>query len=66
MTKNALGVFLATLVKAVHVELSDKGVDLLVPEVLGQDHFLELSDVPDHEFLAIRSPINHPAILFIL
>jgi hypothetical protein len=59
-------VFLAGLVKAIHVELSDETVDFVVPEKPGQHHLLELNGILDDELWTWWGPINDPWKLIIL
>lgn len=66
MAKDTFGIILARLMKAIHVELADKAVDLFVAEVFGQDYFLELVDVLDDKVLASRSPEYNFSVFLIL
>ena len=66
VTENAFRILLPALVKPVHVELSDEGVDLLVSAELWKHHFLELSYILNYKLSAIGSPIYDPAVLFVL
>jgi triphosphoribosyl-dephospho-CoA synthetase len=66
VAEDALGVVGARLVEAVHVELADEAVDLVVAEVAGEDELLEAVDVLDDELLARGCPEGDLAELLIL
>ena len=53
MLKGAFKVIVLHFVEAVHVELPDKAVHFLVPEVAGQNNFFELYNILDDEFESI-------------
>lgn len=66
MAEHALGVVSSALVEAVHVELADEGVHLVVPEVARQDDGLELVDVLDDELGAGWCPEGYLGELLVL
>lgn len=66
MAEHTFGVVCATLMKAVHVELSDEGIHFAVAEVLGEHYLLELVDVLDDEFAAVGRPVDYFGELLIL
>ena len=66
VAKNTFGSILAGFVKAIHIELSDEWIDFGVSEVLGEDDFLELVDVPDDEFPAGGGPENNFTVVGVL
>lgn len=59
MTENILAGVFARLMEAVHVELSNKTVDVVMPEMFGQDLILKLVDLFDGELSAIGHPMNN-------
>ena len=59
------GVF-ATLVKAIHIELSDERVDIPVPEELGKNMVLEVVDLFDGKLAAVSHPMDYGLVLFVL
>ena len=62
--EGAFEVVVLHFVEAVHVELPDKAVHFLVPEVAGEDNLFELDDVLDDELESIGRPINNLLVLF--
>ena len=66
MAENVFAGVFATLVKPIHVELSDERVDVLVPEVFGEDVFLELIDLFDGELASVGHPMYDDFVLFVL
>ena len=66
MTKYTLGSILAGLMKPIHIELSNKGVNFGVSEVSREDNILKLVDVFDNEFLARGGPKNDFTVVRIL
>jgi hypothetical protein len=66
VAEDAFGVVCARLVEAVHVELPDEAVDLVVAEVAGEHDLLELVDVLDHELEAGGRPVCDLVELFVL
>ena len=60
VAEDTFGMFFPGLVEAVHVELSNETVDLVVPEVFGKHNLLKLVDVLDDEFSACARPVNNP------
>jgi hypothetical protein len=65
VAENVLAGVFATLVKAVHVELPDEGVDIPVPEVFGEDVLLELIDLFDGELASVGHPMYDDFVLFV-
>ena len=63
MTEDVLGGFFAGFVKPIHVQLSDEAVDVAMPEILGEDDFLELVDIFDGKFLSIVHPADDLVVL---
>ena len=59
-------VFLSCFVEVVHVELSDEGSVVAVPEVDGQDVFRELFDFFDDEAFSAFGPADGVAELVVL
>ena len=57
---------LAALVEAVHVELADEGVDVAVPEVLGQDVVLEVIDLLDGKLASVGHPVDDRLVVLVL
>lgn len=49
MAKDALGVISSGLMEAIHVELANEAVDLVVAEIAGKNNLLELVDILDDE-----------------
>lgn len=66
MTEHALGVISPGLMKAIHVELPHKAIDLIMPEVSRQDDLLKLVDILYDKFTARRGPVCYLIELFIL
>lgn len=66
MAEDVLGGLLARLMEPVHVQLSNKTVDVAMPEVFRQDRLLELFYVLDGELFAIGRPLNDLKILVVL
>ena len=59
MLEGGLEVVMFGFVKAVHVELTDETVHLVMAEVFGEDNFLEFGDVLDGELSSVRGPVNY-------
>lgn len=59
MAEGALEGVVFDLVEAVHVELSDKAVHLIVSEVMRQHDLLKLHHVFYDELESIRSPVDY-------
>jgi hypothetical protein len=59
MAEDAFGEFIAGLVEAIHVELPDEAVHLVVPEEAGKHHLLKLAHILNHELPARSSPENY-------
>lgn len=53
MTEYIFSWLLTGFVKAIHVQLSDKTINVSMPEIFGQDRFLKLFYVFDSELFAI-------------
>ncbi len=51
------------LVEVIHVELSDKGGEAVVPEILGQDDFLQLLLVQYADALGLAVPVDDARVL---
>ena len=66
MAEDAFGVLLTGLVEAIHVELSDEAIDLVVPEELGKDDLFEFGDVFDDEILSRWTPEDGFGVFFVL
>lgn len=49
MAKDALGVISSGLMEAIHVELANEAVDLVVAEIARENNLLELVDILDDE-----------------
>jgi hypothetical protein len=56
----------ALLVKIVHVQLSDEWLEVVVSEILGQDHFAELVYVVNYEALTIIQPAYNLSCLWVI
>ena len=59
MAEDALGEFIAGLMKTIHVELPDEAVHLAVPKKSGQDDLLELGDVLYDELATRGRPVYY-------
>ncbi len=57
---------LSALVETIHVQLSDKAVNVSVPEVFRKDGLLKKWHILDSEFLEIISPCDNVIVLPIL
>lgn len=57
MCEDVFGGIFARFVEPVHIELSNKAVDVSVSEENRQDLLLELSDVYNDEFPAVVHPV---------
>lgn len=66
MAEYILGWLLAGFVKPVHIQLSDKAIDISVAEELRQDDFLELFNILDQEFFAVGRPLDDGIVFFVL
>lgn len=66
MAEDTLGILLAGLVKAIHVELTDEAIHFIVSEISRQDNLLELVDILNHELTPRRRPKTYFAKLIIL
>ena len=64
MFESAFEVVVFHFVEAIHVELSDKAIDFLMPEVSGQDYLLKFDDILDNELKAIVGPVYYLLVLF--
>ena len=58
------GVF-ATFVEAVHIKLTDEGVDIAVTEVFGEDVVLEVIDLFDGELAPVSHPVDDRLVVFV-
>lgn len=56
--EGGLEVIMLGFVEAVHVELPYKTVHFIVPEIFGQDDFLEFGYVFNGEFCSVRGPVD--------
>lgn len=65
MAKNVLAGIFATLMEAVHVELSDERVDVSMSEVFGEDMILKLIYLFDSEFTPVGHPVDDGFVLFV-
>jgi hypothetical protein len=66
VAKNVFAGVFAAFVEAVHIELPDEGVDVPVPEVLGEDMVLELVDLFDGKLASVGHPVDDGLVLFVL
>lgn len=57
---------LATLVEAIHVKLTNEGVDIAVSEVFGEDVVLEVIDLLDGKLAPVGHPVNDCLVVFVL
>lgn len=66
MLEDVLVLFVADLMEVIHVELSNKGAEVAVPKVDGQDLLLEALDVEDGKVGAVLVPGSDGAVGIIL
>ena len=66
MSKNIFGGLLPGLVEPIHVELSDKAMDVFVSEVFRENVLLKLVDVFDGKLVAVGEPLNGVRVLIVL
>jgi hypothetical protein len=66
MAEDVFGGVFSAFVEAVHVELSDEGVDVAVPEVFGEDVILEVIDLFDGELSSVIHPMNDRLVLLVI
>ena len=57
---------LAGFVEAIHVELPDEAIDIPMPEIFGEDMFLEFIDLLDGKLAAVAHPMDNGLVLFVL
>lgn len=65
MAKNVLAWIFPTFVETIHVELSDKRIDVSVSKVFWEDMILKLIDLFDGKFTAIGHPVDDGLVLFV-
>lgn len=65
MAEDVFAGVLATLVKAVHVELSNEGVDVSVPKVFGEDMILKVVDLLDGKLASVGHPVDDRLVFFV-
>lgn len=65
MTEDVFAGVFATLVEAVHIELSNEGVDVAVSEVFGKDVVLEVINLFDGELPSVGHPVNDRLVVFV-
>lgn len=58
MLKGGLEVVMFGFMKAIHIQLSDKTVHFVVPEIFWKDYLLKFSNVLDGELSSVRRPID--------
>jgi len=63
MSECAFEIVVFDFVEAIHVELPDKAVNLIVPEVFGQNQFFQLNNVLDDELNSVGCPIYNFLVL---
>jgi hypothetical protein len=66
MAENTFGVLFSGLVEAIHVELSDEAVHLVMAEIPRKNILLELCDIFDDKFNSRWGPVNNFGKLVIL
>lgn len=66
MTKYTFGIVFPRFMKTIHVELPDKTIDFLMPEILWKHDFLEFVDILNNKILARRPPKYNFAVFLIL
>jgi len=66
MAKNIFSRFLSWFMKPIHIELSDKTINVPMPKIFGQYNLLKLFNVFNCKLFPIAWPFNHRWILFIL
>ena len=63
MLESAFKVVVLHFVEAIHVELSDKAVNLFVTEISWKNNLLELNDIFDDELETIVGPVYYLLVL---
>ena len=66
MTEYIFGGVFPAFMEAIHIELSDEGVDIAVPEVFGEDVILEVIDLFDGELASIIHPMDDRLVLLVI
>lgn len=66
MTKYIFGGLLSRFVESIHIQLTNKAVDVPMSKVFGQDNLLKLLNVFYGELFAICRPLNYFGIFMIL
>ena len=52
--------------EAIHVELTNKTIDVPMPKIFGEDAVLKVIDILDGELSAIGHPVNYRLVFFVL
>ncbi len=58
MLKSGLEVVMFGFMEAIHIQLADKTVHLVVPEIFRKHYLFKFSDVLNREFSSVRRPID--------
>lgn len=58
MLKGGLEVVMFGFMKSIHIQLSDKTVHFVVPEIFWKDYLFKFSNVLDGELRSVRRPID--------
>jgi hypothetical protein len=66
MIIHAVSIRIPNFIKAVHIELPDKGIIIRMLEILGQNLTSEPIEIQDNETTIIFSPLDNCLVLLIL
>lgn len=65
MAKNVLAWIFPTLMETIHVELSNKRIDVSVSKIFREDMVLKLINLFDGKFTSIGHPVDDGFVLFV-
>jgi len=65
MAKNVLAWIFPTLVETIHVELSNKRIDVTVSKIFREDMVLKHINLFDGKFTSIGHPVDDGFVLFV-